>query len=145
LKIDSAEQLFDCQRNLLECLVRLGRGLENQMFEELGKGYEGATLEKGGKKYKFVGYRDNTLHGLFGEIRYRQAYYVGCQGQAESWIPLDERLGIAKRHTQGSTIFCPPLLGGRPTKKAWIACRAPWRYRSRPPRSGKIGVISEAR
>jgi len=111
LKINSAEQLFDSQRNLLEYLVRLGRGLENQMFEELGKGYEGATIEKGGKKYKFVGYRDNTLHGLFGEIRYRRAYYVGCQGQGESWIPLDERLGIAKRHTPGFHYFLSSFTG----------------------------------
>jgi hypothetical protein len=89
LKIDSAEQLFDSQRNLLEYLVRLGRGLENQMFEALGKGYEGATIEKGG----------------------RRAYYVGCQGQAESWIPLDERLGIAKRHTPGFHYFLSSFTG----------------------------------
>ena len=111
LTIDSAEQLFDSQRNLLEYLVRLGRGLENQMFEELGKGYEGPSIEKGGKKYKFVGYRHNTLHGLFGEIRYRRAYYVGCQGQGESWIPLDKRLGIEKHHTPGFHYFLSSFTG----------------------------------
>jgi hypothetical protein len=49
LKVRSGEQLFDTQRNLLEYLVRLGRELENKMFEELGKGYEGATIERGAR------------------------------------------------------------------------------------------------
>jgi hypothetical protein len=111
LQADSAEQLFDTQRNLLEYLVGLGRELENKMFEELGKGYEGATVEKDGRKYKFVGYRDNAIHGLFGEIRYQRAYYVCPEGQGESWIPLDERLGIEKRHTPGFHYFLSSFTG----------------------------------
>jgi hypothetical protein len=111
LKVDSAEELFETQRNLLEYLVCLGRDLENKMFEELGTGYQGATVDKDGRKYKFVGYRDNSLHGLFGEIRYRRAYYVSTQGEGESWIPLDERLGIEKRHTPGFNYFLSSFTG----------------------------------
>ena len=37
LNIQNAEDLFETQRNLLEYLIRLGRELENRMFEELGK------------------------------------------------------------------------------------------------------------
>jgi len=111
LKIDSAEQLFETQRNLLEYLVCLGRELENKMFEELGKGYEGARVEKEGRKYKFVGYRGNTIQGLFGEIRYQRAYYVGVEKEAGSWIPLDERLGIEKRHTPGFNYFLSSFTG----------------------------------
>jgi hypothetical protein len=111
LKIDNAEELFESQRNLLEYLVCLGRELENKMFEELGKGYEGAMVEKEDRKYKFVGYRDNTLHGLFGEIRYRRAYYVSNQEEGGSWIPLDERLGIEKRHTPGFNYFLSSFTG----------------------------------
>jgi hypothetical protein len=73
------------------------RELENKMFEELGKGYQGATVDKGGRKYKFVGDRGTSVHGLFGEIRYQRAYYVSTQGEGESWIPLDEQRGIEKR------------------------------------------------
>ena len=54
LTINDAEQLFETQRNLLEYLIRIGRELENRVFEELGKGYEGATIEREGKRYKFV-------------------------------------------------------------------------------------------
>lgn len=111
LRIDNAEQLFETQRNLLEYLVCLGRELENKMFEELGKGYQGATVDKEGRKYKFVGYRDNTLHGLFGEIRYQRAYYVSEQEEGGSWIPLDERLGIQKRHTPGFNYFLSSFTG----------------------------------
>ena len=111
LKIDSAEELFETQRNLLEYLVCLGRQLENRVFEELGKGYEGATVEKDGRKYKFVGYRGNTIHGLFGEIRYQRAYYVSSEKEGGSWIPLDERLGIEKRHSPGFNYFLSSFTG----------------------------------
>jgi hypothetical protein len=111
LKIDSAEELFETQRNLLEYLVCLGRQLENGVFEELGKGYEGATVEKDGRNYKFVGYRGNTIHGLFGEIRYQRAYYVSSEKEGGSWIPLDERLGIEKRHSPGFNYFLSSFTG----------------------------------
>jgi len=81
------------------------------MFEELGRGYQGATVDKEGRKYKFVGYRDNSLHGLFGEIRYRRAYYVSQQQEGGSWIPLDEQLGIQKRHTPGFNYFLSSFTG----------------------------------
>jgi hypothetical protein len=111
LTINNAEQLFETQRNLLEYLVRIGRELENKMFEELGRGYEGAIIERDGKRYKFVDYRSNTIHGLFGEIRYRRAYYVGEGKEAGSTIPLDERLGIEKRHTPGFNYFLSSFTG----------------------------------
>jgi hypothetical protein len=111
LKIDNAEELFETQRNLLEYLICLGRELENRMFEELGKGYQGATVDKDGRRYKFVGYRGTSLHGLFGEIRYQRAYYVSHQEEGGSWIPLDERLGIEKRHTPGFNYFLSSFTG----------------------------------
>jgi hypothetical protein len=111
LAVNNAEQLFDTQRNLLEYLIGIGRELENRMFEELGKGYEGVTIERDGKKYKFVGYRPNTIHGLFGEIHYQRAYYLGEDKEAGSSIPLDERLGITKRHTPGFNYFLSSFTG----------------------------------
>ena len=111
LTVNNAEQLFDTQRNLLEYLIGIGRELENRMFEELGRGYEGATMERDGKKYKFVSYRPNTLHGLFGEIHYQRAYYVGQGEEGDSCIPLDEQLGITKRHTPGFNYFLSSFTG----------------------------------
>lgn len=111
LSVNNAEQLFDTQRNLLEYLIGVGRELENRMFEELGRGYEGATIEREGTRYKFVGYRPNAIHGLFGEIRYQRAYYVSQGEEAGSCIPLDEQLGITKRHTPGFNYFLSSFTG----------------------------------
>jgi hypothetical protein len=111
LSIENAEDLLESQRNVLEFLICLGRELENKMFEELGKGYEGATIEKDGKKYKFVDYRNNAIHGLFGEICYRRAYYYNSEKGGGGYIPLDERLGIEKRHTPGFNYFLTSFTG----------------------------------
>ena len=110
-EIHNATDLFETQRNLLEYLVNLGRHLENSIFQELGKGYEGASIEREGKAYRFVGYRETTIHGLFGEIRYGRAYYDSVEKQGGSKIPLDEQLGIEKRHTPGVNYFLSTFTG----------------------------------
>lgn len=109
--IHSAENLFETQRNLLEYLINLGRELENKLFEELGKGYQGATITENGVRYKFLDYRERTIHGLFGEIRYERAYYIAKEKKGGSWIPLDEKLGIEKRHTPGLNYFLSSFTG----------------------------------
>jgi hypothetical protein len=111
LSVENAEDLLERQRNLLEYLICVGRELENKMFEELGKGYEGATVEKDGKKYKFVGYRNNAIHGLFGEICYQRAYYYSSEEDGGGYIPMDEQLGIEKRHTPGFNYFLSSFTG----------------------------------
>lgn len=111
LEISDAVDLFEVQRNLLEYLVNVGRELENKIFEELGKGYEGASIEQDGKKYRFVDYRGTTIHGLFGEIRYDRAYYDAIEKKGGSRIPLDEKLGIEKRHTPGLNYFLSNFTG----------------------------------
>ncbi len=111
VQIEDAEDLFEAQRDLLAYLMRLGRELENRLFEQLGSGYAGPLVEKDGATYKFVGHRPNTIHGLFGEVRYRRAYYVRVDGGSGSWIPFDERLGIEKRHTPGLNYFLSSFTG----------------------------------
>lgn len=39
----------------------------------MDNGYEGAVMRREGRKYKFVGYRKTSLHGLFGMIKKRSA------------------------------------------------------------------------
>jgi hypothetical protein len=105
----SPQRLFDAQRNLLEYVMRLGRDLEAAMFEDMGNGYEGPRVEKEGKQYRFIDHRPNSVHGLFGMIEYRRAYYV--DGQGGSYTPLDERLGIEKKHTPGLNYFMSSFTG----------------------------------
>jgi len=101
LKLDSPGALLQAQQNLMEFVMGLGRKLENRVFAAGGGGYQGAIVEREGKRYRFVGNRETSIHGLFGVIRYRRAYYRGLQKRGGSWIPLDERLGILKEHTPG--------------------------------------------
>ena len=101
LKLDSPGTLLQAQQNLMEFVMGLGRKLENALFAEGGLGYQGAIVEREGKRFKFVEHRRNEIHGLFGMIRYRRAYYFAMEKGGGSWIPLDERLGIEKEHTPG--------------------------------------------
>ena len=116
LTVNNAEQLFDTQRNLLEYLIGIGRELENRMFEELGRGYEGATIERDGKRYKFVDYRSNSIHGLFGEIRYRRAYYVGESKELAAPSRWMNDWGLRNAILRGSTIFFLPSPAGKPIR-----------------------------
>ena len=101
IKLDSPESLFKMQQNLMEFVMGLGRGLENKVFAQAGTGYRGAIVEKNDNRYKFVGNRPTSVHGLFGMIRYQRAYYISEEKGGGSWIPLDEQLGIRKEHTPG--------------------------------------------
>jgi hypothetical protein len=101
MKLDSPKALLQAQQNLMEFVMGLGRRLENRVFAEGGTGYQGAIVEQQGKRFRFVGNRETSIHGLFGMIRYRRAYYACMEKGGGSWIPLDERLGIHKEHTPG--------------------------------------------
>ena len=79
LSILDAGNLFETERNMLEYLFKLGRELMNKVFEEIGTGYAGPKIEKDGREYKFVDNRSKTLHGLFGQITYRRAYYMSSE------------------------------------------------------------------
>ena len=63
--------MFLAERNLLAFLMKLGHGVMGRVFECMGKDYEGAVVNKEGRKYKFVGYRATSLHGLFRMIEYK--------------------------------------------------------------------------
>jgi len=100
-RLDSPGDLLQAQQNLLEFVMGLGRKLENKLFATGGTGYRGAIVEREGRRYRFVGNRQTSIHGLFGMIRYRRAYYRDVHKGGGSWIPRDEQLGIQKEHTPG--------------------------------------------
>jgi hypothetical protein len=83
LKITDSADMFLAQRNLLESLMKLGVGVMRKVFEDMKKGYGGAVTRKEGRKYKFVGYRTTSLHGLFGGPA-RGGDLPGVRGQAGS-------------------------------------------------------------
>ncbi len=118
LKITDNADLFLVERNLLEFLMKLGRAVMGSVFQSMDNGYEGAVMSTEGRKYKFVGYRTTSLHGLFGMIEYKRAYYFSEQHGGGGYFPLDEKLGIEKRHTPGCQYFLASFTGREAYQKS---------------------------
>jgi hypothetical protein len=118
LKITDGTDLLLVERNALEFLMVLGRGVVAQVFQESGTGYAGPLIEHEGREYRFVGYRTTTLHGLFGEVEYTRAYYYSSEEGGGGYFPLDEKLGIEKRHTPGCQYFLSTFTGREAYEKS---------------------------
>jgi hypothetical protein len=118
LKITDSSDMFLTEKNLLEFLMKLGREAMGAVFQQLDGGYEGAVMRKEGRKYKFVGYRATNLHGLFGMLEYRRAYYFSGQQGGGGYFPQDEKLGIQKRHTPGCQYFLSSFTGREAYQKS---------------------------
>ncbi len=98
--------------------MKLGRAAMGAVFQQLDTGYEGAVIRKDDRKYKFVGYRTTSLHGLFGMIEYKRAYYFSGQQGGGGYFPLDEKLGIQMRHTPGCQYFLSSFTGREAYQKS---------------------------
>ena len=99
----------------LEMLMRLGSQMIGQLLAEAGSDYQGTTVEKEGEQYRFEGNCQKVLHGLFGAVTYPRTYYRSDACRDGSY-PLDEGLGIDKKHTP-ACIFCRCSRCGRATRK----------------------------
>jgi len=118
LKISDGNDLFLTERNMLEFLMKLGRQAMGKVFYGIGNGYEGAVLRRKERKYRFIGYRTTSLHGLFGMIDYRRAYYFSDEQGGGGYFPLDAKLGIQKRHTPGCQYFLCSFTGREAYEKS---------------------------
>ena len=101
----SARDLLSAEICLLKCLVRLGRAVMQRWCAALGDGYLGARVTANSIRYRYVGNRQKTVHGLFGAITYVRAYYARLGSTGKGWVPLTERLGIAGGYTPGCQYF----------------------------------------
>ena len=104
-EITDSVDLFETQKNLLEFVMGIGKDLEQSLFKELGTGYRGRIIKRDGREFEFEGNRRQSVHGLFGVTEYKRAYYVCSQKGGGSYIPLDKKLGIGKKHTPGCNYF----------------------------------------
>ena len=111
LKITDGADLMFVERNLLEFMMVLGRGVMVEVFQGMENGYEGAVVEASGRKYRFIDYRKTTLHGLFGMVDYSRAYYYSPEEGGGGYFPLDRKLCIDKRHTPGCQYFLSSFTG----------------------------------
>ena len=72
----SARDLLTAEICMLKSLVALGRAAMQRWCTQLGDGYVGSRATHNEVRYRFVGYRQKVLHGLFGAIILVRAYYV---------------------------------------------------------------------
>ena len=105
----SARDLLSAEICLLKCLVRLGRAVMQRWCAALGDGYLGARVTANSIRYRYVGNRQKTVHGLFGAITCVRAYYARLGSTGKGWVPLSERLGIAGGYTPGCQYFMARL------------------------------------
>lgn len=91
----------------------LGSRVMEKQFDGLSSGYDGPRIEREGRSSKFVGQRSKTLHGLFGAITYRRACYFARGEGGGGYYPMDEQLGIRKRHTPACQYFVGLFTGGQ--------------------------------
>ena len=108
ITVSRPASVFDGQRDMLEFLMGVGRDLERMFFAELGSGYAGTKVVIGGEEYRFKGNRRRVVHGLFGKVELKRAYYVGSAGR--TYYPLDEQLSL-KGHTPGLQYFLALFTG----------------------------------
>ena len=118
LKVTDSADLLMVERNLLEFMMLLGRGVMAEVFQEMDGGYEGPIMKKDGQGYRFIDYRTTTLHGLFGTVEYSRAYYYSAQEGCGGYFPLDKKLGIEKRHTPGCQYFLSSFTGREAYEKS---------------------------
>ena len=97
--------LLAAELAMLKCLVAAGRAAMQRWCEQLGDGYVGARASRGEMRYRFVGKRQKTIHGLFGLITLVRAYYAPLGGSGKGWVPQAEQLGIADGYTPGCQYF----------------------------------------
>ena len=100
-----ARDLLSAELCLLKSLIDLGRAAMQRWCKQLGDGYVGARATRGEVRYRFVGKRQKTIHGLFGLITLVRAYYAPLGGSGKGWVPRAEQLGIAGGYTPGCQYF----------------------------------------
>ena len=102
--------LLAAELGLLKSLVRLGRAAMRHWCQQLGDGDRGARVTEGGVRYRRVGKRTKTIHGLFGWVRYVRVCYARVGGGGAGWAPLDDQLDAQRGYTPGCQYFMALLL-----------------------------------
>ena len=81
-----------------QCLMEMGRQVVQDLAQQAGTGYQGRRVKRGKVVFRFKGNRAKTVHGLYGPVTVERAYYY-ASGSGETWVPLDEQLGIGDGQT----------------------------------------------
>ena len=117
-KLEDNIDLLECEKNILAFLIEKGQKMVQQIFDEIGTGYLEREITIEEKKYLFNGNAQKTIHGLFGPITYKRAYYLSEEKNDANYIPLDAKLGIDKKHTPALNYFSSLHTGKGPYQES---------------------------
>jgi hypothetical protein len=88
--------VLEGQQDLLAFVMGIGQDLERRFFEAFGSGYQGTQVEREGVSYRFKGNRKREVHGLFGKITLKRAYYVAGDGRTVPWTASCRSVGTPR-------------------------------------------------
>ena len=100
-----------------QCLMEIGRQAVQGLVQEAGTGYQGRRVKRGKVVYRFKGNRPKTVHGLYGPVTVERAYYYAT-GSGETWVPLDEQLGIGDGQTPACEYHLAQFVGQMPYQRS---------------------------
>ena len=113
-----AREVLAAELGMLKCLVQLGRAAMQRWCQQLGDGDRGSRATKGEVRYRRVGKRPKTIHGLFGWVTYVRVCYARVAAGGAGWAPLDEQLGFQQGYTSGCQYFMAYFCGRQPYQES---------------------------
>ena len=111
-------EVLAAELGMLKCLVQLGRAAMQRWCQQLGDGDRGSRATKGEVRYRRVGKRPKTIHGLFGWVTYVRVCYARVGSGGAGWAPLDEQLGFQQGYTSGCQYFMAYFCGRQPYQES---------------------------
>ena len=100
-----------------QCLMEMGRQVVQDLAQQAGTGYQGRRVKRGKVVFRFKGNRAKTVHGLYGPVTVERAYYY-ASGSGETWVPLDEQLGIGDGQTPACEYHLAQFAGQGPYQRS---------------------------
>ena len=114
--VSSAVGMLRLELRVHEHLIQLGRQAVQHLATEVGTGYQGPRMKRGKGVFRFKGNRPKTVHGLYGPVTLTRAYYAS--GSGETWVPLDEQLGIGDGQTPACEYHLAQFAGLGPYQRS---------------------------
>ena len=103
---------------MLKSLVQLGRAAMHVWYQQLGDGDLGSQVTRNGVRYRRVGKRAKTIHGLFGWVTYVRFCYARLDGGGAGWAPLDQQLGVERGYAPDCQYFMACFCGRQPYQES---------------------------
>ena len=81
---------------------RLAQEILQALIDRAGPGHRGHRMEDTtGRAWTFKQYRTRQVQTLVGEVTVNRAVYRSASGAGETWVPLDEALGLHGSYSPG--------------------------------------------